>query len=104
MFRPHVPGFFGHVFVNLLAQLGIKGRLIEPGQLLLQLHAKNFVSFTHKNSLPMVLLDYATGGDEGMFCAASKTNEDRRSRNEFLVGPQGFEPWTNGLCVHCSNR
>src|SRR4029077_4512818 len=40
---PLVPGFLRHVVIDFLAEFGIKGRLVEAGQLLLQLYAKNFV-------------------------------------------------------------
>src|SRR6266550_7202873 len=58
-FRPLVPGFLRHAVIDLLAEFGVKGRLVEAGQLLFQLYAKNFVR--HIGSLMSWLTrDYLT--------------------------------------------
>src|SRR5205807_4571347 len=44
---PHPPGFLRHVVIDLLTQLGVEWRLIEPGHLFLKLHAKNSVACGH---------------------------------------------------------
>src|SRR5258707_10175981 len=48
-FGPLVPGFLRHAVIDFLAEFGIKRRLVEAGQLLFQLYAKNFVR--HVSSL-----------------------------------------------------
>src|SRR5690348_15864333 len=41
--RPLIPGLLRHVVVNLAPEIRIKGRLVEAGEFLVQLDAKNFV-------------------------------------------------------------
>src|SRR5579863_1920464 len=43
MVCPHLPGLLRNIVVNLAPQVVIERRLIQPGQFLLQLHAKNSV-------------------------------------------------------------
>src|SRR5579863_2641385 len=51
MLRPHLPGLLRNVAVNLLPQIVVERRLIQPRQFFFQFHAKNRVRHTHPSGV-----------------------------------------------------